>query len=229
MLYLMTFLEGILTFVSPCLLPLLPVFVSYFAGVSINEATSTGRQRLKILVSALAFMAGFTLIFVLMGVFAGSVGAAITSHQTIVNIVAGSIVVLFGLGYMGLFALPQINLFGSENQVYTGRKDGLRSFFFGIVFSVGWTPCISVFLGAAFAKAAVSGTWYTGALLLLSYSLGLGLPLVISAVLIDSLKGAFDFIKRNFQTIQRASGVILIVMGLLIASGLMTRLIGWLT
>ena len=226
----LTFLEGILTFISPCLLPLLPVFVSYFAGNSINgqdadSQASPKNHRLRVLISALSFMAGFTLIFVILGVFAASLGAAIMQHQTIVNIVAGSIVILFGLGYMGFFKIPQLKIAADMK----GRKDGLRSFFFGIVFSVGWTPCISAFLGSALLLAAASGTWYMGALLLLFYSLGLGIPLVLSALLIDSLKGAFDFIKRNYRVIQIISGAVLVLMGLLIMSGYAFILTGYLT
>ena len=227
MLYALTFLEGILTFISPCLLPLLPVFVSYFAGKSIDDEESLDpkKHRLRVLVSALSFVAGFTLIFVILGVFAGSLGAAIAQHQDAVNIIAGSIVILFGLGYMGLFKIPQLNITANMG----GRKDGIRSFLFGIVFSVGWTPCISAFLGSALMLAAASGTWHMGALLLLFYSLGLGLPLVISALLIDSLKGAFDFIKRNYRTVQIISGVVLVLMGLLIMSGYAFILTGYLT
>jgi len=229
MLYALTFLEGILTFISPCLLPLLPVFVSYFAGISADEHDSDLRKRRRrILVSALSFMAGFTLIFVLLGVAAASLGAAVIQHQTIVNIVAGSIVILFGLGYMGLFRIPQIQI-GQLDTKFSGKKDGLKSFFFGIVFSVGWTPCISAFLGSALLLAGASGTWYMGALLLLFYSLGLGLPLVISALLIDSLQDVFSFIKRNYRIITRISGIILILMGLLIMSGQAFVLTGFLT
>ncbi|MCL2526377.1 MAG: cytochrome c biogenesis protein CcdA [Coriobacteriia bacterium] len=226
MLYLLTFLEGILTFISPCLLPLLPVFVSYFAGASIGDDQLDPRKhRLKVLASALAFMAGFTLIFVILGVFAGSLGAYITQHQTAVNIIAGSIVVLFGLGYMGLFKIPALNF----NTSFGPRRDGVRSFLFGIVFSVGWTPCISAFLGSALLLAAASGTWYLGALLLLFYSLGLGIPLVICALFIDSLKNAFDFIKQNYRIITLVSGAILVGMGLLIMSGQAFILTGYLT
>ncbi|MCL2438418.1 MAG: cytochrome c biogenesis protein CcdA [Coriobacteriia bacterium] len=234
MLYALTFLEGILTFISPCLLPLLPIFVSYFAGVATDDDGSNPRKhRLRVLASALFFMAGFTSVFVLLGVFAGTLGAFITQYQTIVNIVAGSIVILFGLGYMGLFKLPDIRVFSRLADRSTGessgRKDGIRSFFLGVIFSVSHTPCISAFLGSALLLAAASGTWYIGALLLLFYSLGLGIPFVISALLINSLKGAFDFIKRNYRTIRIASGGLLILMGILIMSGYAFALTGFLT
>ena len=220
MIYGLTFLEGILTFISPCLLPLLPAFVSYFAGRSTaGEDETTSKNNLHVLVSALWFVAGFTLIFVILGVFAGSIGALLNQHQTIVNLAAGGIVVLFGLSYMGLFRLPGLNL----NFQYTRKKDGVSSFLFGIVFSIGWTPCISVFLGAALLKAAAVGSWYEGALLLFAYSLGMGIPLVICALLIDQLKGTFGWIKANYKIITFVSGFILVIMGILIMSGLMTR------
>jgi len=194
----------------------MPVFVSYFAGTAIHdEEEQSGRRRVRILVSALAFMAGFTLVFVALGIFAGSLGSILTQNQRIVDLVAGSIVILFGLGYLGLFKLPTFNV----SPQFEGKKDGVRSFLFGIVFSIAWTPCVSAFLGSALMLAAVTGSWYQGALLLLFYSLGLGLPLVLSALLIDSLKGAFDFIKRHYKTITRISGILLILMGLLIMSG----------
>ena len=223
-----------MTFISPCLLPLMPVFVSYFAGTALQESaegqTEEGTQpstsrRFRILGSALAFMAGFTLVFVTLGVFAGTVGSFITQHQRSVEIIAGSIVILFGLGYLGLFRLPTLKV----SPQLSGRKDGLRSFFFGIVFSIGWTPCVSAFLGSALMLAAVAGSWYQGALLLLFYSLGLGLPLVLTALLIDALQGAFAFIKRHYRIITRISGILLILMGLLIASGQAFILTGTLT
>ena len=191
-----------------------------------EEGYGTRKRHMRVLISALSFMAGFTLIFVLLGVFAGTLGAAVNQHQTTVNIVAGSIVVLFGLGYMRLFKIPQLKFFRVS---YSGRKDGLKSFFFGIVFSVSGASCISAFLGPALLLAATSGTWHIGALLLLFYSLGLGLPLIVSALLIDSLKGTFDFIKRNYTIITRISGILLILMGLLIMSGQMVVLTGYLT
>ncbi|MCL2403687.1 MAG: cytochrome c biogenesis protein CcdA [Coriobacteriia bacterium] len=234
MLYALTFLEGILTFISPCLLPLLPIFVSYFAGISAGDNDSASdKHRLRVLISALFFMAGFTSVFVSLGIFAGTLGAFIAQYQTIVNIIAGSIVILFGLGYIGLFKLPDIRIFSKftdkSSTKSSGRKDGAKSFFLGVIFSVSSTPCISAFLGSALMLAAASGTWYIGALLLLFYSLGLGIPFVISALLINSLKGAFDFIKRNYRIIRLVSGILLILMGLLIMSGQAFILTGFLT
>jgi cytochrome c-type biogenesis protein len=230
MLYALTFLEGILTFISPCLLPILPVFISYFAGASMdNGGLSARTRRLHTLLSASLFVAGFTLVYVSLGVFAGSLGAFITQQQTLVNVVSGSIVILFGLGYMGLFNIPSFAPLARFINKGSPKKDGLKAFFFGIVFSIGYTPCISAFLGSALLLAAASGTWYIGALLLLFYSLGLGIPFIISALIIDSLKGAFDFIKRNYRLIRIASGVLLILMGLLIMSGYAFVLTAYLT
>ena len=212
--YLISFLEGVITFISPCLLPMLPVYVSYFAG---------GRERSggKTLKAALGFVAGFSLTFIALGTLAGTVGGFLRSHQTAVNIVSGLIVIFFGLNFLGILRL---NLFrGSSHRVETGNMGFFSALVFGLVFSVGWTPCVGAFLGSALMLASQQGQALTGMLMLLAYSLGLGIPFVISALLIDYLKSAFDWIKRNYRVINAVCGWLLVLMGLLMATGLMGR------
>ena len=210
--YLVSFLEGVITFISPCLLPMLPVYVSYFAG-------GGERSTKKTLTAALGFVLGFTAVFVAMGALAGTVGRFLVRYQSIVNIVMGSIVVLFGLNYLGLFNL---NLFrGMGGGIKTGDMNFLSATIFGMVFSVGWTPCVGVFLGSALMLASQQGSALVGTLMLLSYSLGLGVPFLISAVLIDQLKGTFNFIKRNYALVNRICGGLLIAVGVLMATGLL--------
>ena len=214
--YLVSFLEGSVTFLSPCLLPMLPIYVSYFAG---GGQRSTG----KTLRCALGFVVGFTAVFTAMGALAGSIGSLLVRYQRIVNLVSGVIVIVFGLNYLGLF---RWNLFHGGSRVLDAQD---MTFFsaalFGIIFSLGWTPCVGAFLGSALALATQQGHVLEGTLMLLAYSLGLGIPFLLSAVLIDALKGAFDWVKRHYQIINLLSGGFLILIGILMASGMLGRLL----
>lgn len=213
MAYLITFLEGIITFISPCLLPMLPIYLSYFAGGQ--------RSRRKTLVGALGFVLGFTLVFVAMGALAGTVGGFLKSHQSAVNLVCGLIVILFGLNFLGV--LP-VQLFRGGVKGAAAPTPGFwASAAFGVVFSLGWTPCVGAFLGSALLLASQQGGALTGVLMLLAYSLGLGVPFVASALLVDELKSAFDWIKRHYTLINRISGALLIAVGVLMATGLLGR------
>ena len=217
--YMISFLEGVVTFISPCLLPMLPIYISYFAG---GAERSTG----KTLTCASGFVLGFTAVFVAMGALAGTVGSFLIRYQTIVNLVLGGIVIAFGLNYLGVLNL---NIFrGMKGGVKTADMNFWSAFVFGVVFSVGWTPCVGVFLGSALMLASQQGSAMVGTLMLLSYSLGLGVPFLLSAVLIDQLKGAFTFIKKNYGIINRVCGGLLIVVGVLMATGLLGRFLNML-
>ena len=217
--YMISFLEGVVTFISPCLLPMLPIYISYFAG---GTERSTG----KTLTCASGFVLGFTAVFVAMGALAGTVGSFLIRYQTIVNLVLGGIVIAFGLNYLGVLNL---NIFrGMKGGVKTADMNFWSAFVFGVVFSVGWTPCVGVFLGSALMLASQQGSAMVGTLMLLSYSLGLGVPFLLSAVLIDQLKGAFAFIKKNYGIINRVCGGLLIVVGVLMATGLLGRFLNML-
>lgn len=213
--YLVSFLEGIITFISPCLLPMLPIYISYFAGGS--------RSTARTLKCACGFVLGFTCVFVAMGALAGTVGSFLRQYQTAVNLVCGAVVVFFGLHYLGLF---RTNLFrGSGARMNMQDLGFFSAMAFGVIFSVGWTPCVGVFLGSALMLASQQGTATTGILMLLCYSLGLGIPFLISAVLIDQLKGAFAWVKSNYQIINRLCGTLLILVGILMATGTLGRLL----
>ena len=213
--YIIAFLEGIITFISPCLLPMLPIYISYFAG-------GGERSTAKTLRGALGFVAGFTVIFMLMGALAGTAGSFLKTHQTAVNIVSGAIVIFFGLSYLGVFKL---NIFKGGRRKSPVSSGFFPSMLFGMVFSVGWTPCVGAFLGSALMLASQQGHVLEGVIMLLVYSLGLGIPFVISAVLIDYLKGAFDFIKKNYKVINTVCGILLIVIGIMMATGTLGYLI----
>lgn len=218
--YFITFLEGIITFISPCLLPMLPIYVSYFAGG--GERTSA-----KTMKNALGFVLGFTCVFVMMGALAGTVGGFLIRYQIAVNIVTGLIVVFFGLNFLGIFKL---SLFRGINSGNLMKNTGFfSSMLFGIVFSIGWTPCVGAFLGSALMLASQQGHVTEGITMLLLYSLGLGIPFVASAVLIDKLKGAFDFIKRHYGVINVVCGTLLIVVGILMMSGFLGKFLALLS
>ena len=215
--YAIAFLEGMITFISPCLLPMLPIYISYFAG---GGERSMG----KTLQNATGFVAGFTAVFVVLGALAGTLGSFLREYQTVVNIVSGLIVVIFGLNFLGVL---KFNLFrGGGRQVNTDNMGVFSAVLFGVVFSVGWTPCVGAFLGSALMLASQQGHVAEGMLMLLVYSLGLGIPFIISAVLIDYLKSAFDWIKKNYKVINIVSGSLLVAIGVLMATGLLERLIG---
>lgn len=218
--YLLLFLEGIITFISPCLLPMLPIYVSYFA------AGETGKR--KAFTNSTGFVSGFTIIFVTMGAFAGTIGRLLRDYTTVFNIVTGLIVIIFGLNFLGIFEIGFLNRAGNKN---TGiKKPGFfSSMLFGIVFSISWTPCVGAFLGSALLMASLGGSLLQGIIMLLAFSLGLGIPFVVCALLIDRLKGTFDFIKRNYKVINIVSGGLLIVTGILMATGYMGYLLTFLT
>ena len=215
--YVISFLEGIITFISPCLLPMLPIYISYFAG-------GGERSTRKTLKGALGFVTGFTVVFVVMGALAGTVGSFLREYQTAVNILSGLIVIFFGLNFLGVFKL---NLFrGSSRSVKTDNMGFFSAMVFGVIFSIGWTPCVGAFLGSALMLASQQGHVVEGMLMLLVYSLGLGIPFVLSAVLIDYLKSAFNWIKKNYQIINLVSGGFLVFVGILMATGTMGWLLG---
>ena len=208
--YVISFFEGILTFISPCLLPMLPVYISYFAGGQQNSK--------KTITNALGFILGFTVLFTSMGALAGTLGSFLIKYQTAVNIVSGLIVIFFGLNFMGVIKL---NLFKGSTRMQTGNLGFFSALVFGMVFSVGWTPCVGAFLGSALMLASQQGHVLEGTLMLLSYSLGLGIPFLLSAVLIDQLKGAFNFIKRHYNVVNYICGFLLILIGVLMATGVL--------
>ncbi len=214
--YLISFLEGIITFISPCLLPMLPIYVSYFAG-------GGQRSTKKTLANAVGFVLGFTVVFMAMGALAGTVGGFLRQYQTAVNIVSGLVVIVFGLNFLGVFRL---GVFGGSSHTMENRELGFFSAaLFGIIFSLGWTPCVGAFLGSALMLAGQQGHVLEGMLMLLTYSLGLGIPFVVSALLIDQLKGAFDWVKQHYGVINKVCGCLLIAIGVLMATGTLGRLL----
>lgn len=222
--YFLLFLEGIITFISPCILPMIPIYISYFAGDSmVND-----KSKYNVLVNSLGFVLGFTIIFTLLGTLAGSFGSFIKSQSNIINIISGLIVVIFGINYIGLFKVQFLERSAKLNvQIKTFKF--LSSILFGMIFAIGWTPCVGTFLGSALMIAVNSKDIMKGALMLLIYSIGLGIPFVICAVLIDKIKESFNFIKQNYKIINMLSGIILILVGFAIMTGYFNKVLSYLT
>lgn len=207
--YIISFLEGIITFISPCLLPMIPVYISYFAG-------GEERSLKKTLFNAFGFVLGFTILFVMMGAFAGSFGGFLVKHRRFLDVFTGLMVIFFGLNFLGVFKL---NIFKGVGSFKIKSPGFFSTVLFGAVFSVGWTPCVGAFLGSALMLASNKGSMFLGIIMLLFYSLGLGIPFIISAVLIDQLKSTFNFIKRHYNIINRICGCFLVIVGIFMLMG----------
>lgn len=206
--YVFTFIEGIASFISPCLLPMIPIYISYFIGED-NKKTS------KTIINSIGFVLGFTTIFLILSIFASSLGGLISGYIKYVKIIFGILIILLGLNYMEILNLKIVN---KSNVINTNTKDlnFLKSILFGILFSISWTPCIGTFLSSALLLIAKEQDMIKGIILMLLYSIGLGIPFVVSVILIEKLKNAFKFIKKHYDKIKIISGIILIIMGIYI-------------
>lgn len=211
--HLITFLEGVISFISPCMLPMLPVYLSYFAPGEGDRRSALPR--------AAAFVLGFTLVFSALGLFAGTLGALLLRHRRAVDLVCGLVVIALGLGYLEVIPLPFFKGTAAGRKI-TGV---LSALVFGMVYSVSLTPCVGAFLGSALMLASASGTALRGFSLLLVYSLGLGAPFLLSAVLLERLRGVFGAIKTHYGIINRVCGGFLILVGVCMALGWLDRLL----
>ena len=218
--YIITFLEGVVSFISPCILPMLPIYISYFVG-------QEEKSKKKTLINSIGFVLGFTIIFVLLGVFASSLGVFFRQYRTIVNILFGIIIILLGLSFMDIIHLPQIKN-KVKWKVKTKRLNFFSAIILGFIFALTWTPCVGAFLGSALLMASSVGHVLEGIAMLVCFSLGLGIPFIISALLIEQLKIAFDFIKRHYQIINRIAGIFLILIGILMMTGYLDYVLRWL-
>ena len=203
--YVFTFIEGIASFISPCLLPMLPIYVSYFVGKNENKNN-------KALINSIGFVIGFTSVFLLLSIFASTLGVIISQNIKYIKIIFGIIIILLGLNYIELIKIKFLN---KQNNIKADTKNlnFIKSMLFGVIFSISWTPCIGAFLSSALLLIAKEQDILKGIILMLLYSIGLGIPFVVSAVLLDKLKNVFTFIKKNYTVIKKISGIILIAMG----------------
>src|SRR5882762_6380797 len=219
------FLAGVLSFLSPCVLPLVPGYISLMSGVSIDrlkEGGSSTNARRAVVFNSLAFNAGLSVIFLALGTTAGLIGATIINNIW-VRVIGGLIIIAFGLQLIGLL---KIGTLYKDTRFFSNEKPrgALGSFTLGIAFAAGWTPCIGPILGGIIGLAATSGGWRSGLLLSAFYSAGLAIPFLITGLAINQFLGFYSSFRRHLHKVEVASGVVLIFVGLLVASGFSTLL-----
>jgi cytochrome c-type biogenesis protein len=216
----LAFAAGLLSFVSPCVLPLLPVYLSFISGVGVEDLGREHRRRL--LLTSLLFVAGFTVIFVLMGAGAGGVGRLLIEYRDVLMIAAGAFIAFSGLVVAGFIRLPEPVL-----KVAPKRAGAGGAFLTGAALAIGWTPCVGYVLGAILSMAATSQSALSGSLLLLVYSMGLGVPFVLAALAFDWVSARLGWVKRHYKGIQVTAGLVLVVFGVLMMFGVLQELSRW--
>ncbi|HCW73235.1 MAG TPA: cytochrome C biogenesis protein ResB [Clostridiaceae bacterium] len=203
------FFEGVLTFISPCILPMFPVFLMYLS----NESQKKGKE---LVVNILGFILGFTIVFVTLGATATALGSILNQNRVLLQRIGGVIIILFGLNMAGFINIRFLN-FQRGLSLKNDSGGFVSSMIFGIVFSFGWSPCLGTFLGSALILAADASTVGIGMFYLLVFSMGLGLPFLITGILFSKLEQAFSFVKKHYSIITKVSGIFLVVIGLLMA------------
>jgi cytochrome c-type biogenesis protein len=222
--FMVAFVAGLLSFLSPCVLPLVPSYVGFITGMTLPEVS--GRRRAAFL-HAVLFVAGFSLVFVLLGASATALGRALNYYQVWLQRVGGVLIIIFGFLCLGVF---KVGILNQERRVHLDHKPVgyLGSALVGVAFGAGWTPCIGPVLGAILGLAATTSDVTRGMQLLAVYSAGLALPFLIAAVAVESFLDWFQGFRRYLPWVMRLSGLILIVVGILLVTGEFTRLAGWL-
>jgi cytochrome c-type biogenesis protein len=221
------FAAGFLSFVSPCVLPLIPGYISFVSGVSVEEMRGDAppaTSRLQVFVTSLAFVIGFSLVFIALGASATAIGKFLFAKLPLLTKIAGVILIIFGLHTMGVFRLAFLE---TEKRVHSQRKPAgpLGAMLVGIAFAFGWTPCIGPILGGILAIAGSRNSVGEGITLLAVYSLGLGIPFLITSLAINRFFGAAKRIRRYYHAIELTSGALLVVIGLLILTGQLTLIV----
>jgi cytochrome c-type biogenesis protein len=218
------FAAGFLSFVSPCVLPLIPGYISFVSGVSVEEMRGDvppSTSRLQVFLTSLAFVIGFSIVFVALGASATAIGKFMFARLPLLSKIAGGILIVFGLHTMGVFRIAFLE---AEKRVHSQRKPAgpLGAMLVGVAFAFGWTPCIGPILGGILAIAGSKNSVVEGITLLAVYSLGLGIPFLLTSLAINQFFGAAKRIRRYYHAIELVSGALLIAIGVLIITGQLT-------
>lgn len=213
-------LAGLVSFLSPCILPLVPGYLSYLSGMSGADLAERDGPRGRIVAGTALFVLGFTAVFVSFGAFFGSAGSTLLAHQDTINVVLGVLVIVFGLAFLGL--IPGLQ---RERRIHAMPAAGLAGApVLGALFGLGWTPCIGPTLGAVLTLAYTTASAGRGAVLTVAYSIGLGLPFILAAIGFRRALGAFGWVKQHYAWVMRVGGAMLVVLGILLVSGLWEEL-----
>jgi cytochrome c-type biogenesis protein len=216
--YIVAFSGGLLSFFSPCVLPLVPAYLANLAGVTAIDP-QTRKSYLPALFHSLSFVLGFSLIFIILGASVGLIGTSITAYSVLLRQIAGGLIIAFGVFLIAAFKLPWLNYEKRLNTKAGSNPGYLRSIGIGAAFALGWTPCIGPILGAILTLAWSSQTAAEGALLLTTYSLGLGIPFIILGLVWGAIMPLWKSINRYLWVISIVSGVLLIIVGILMLTG----------
>ena len=221
-------LAGVLSFLSPCVLPLVPPYLVYMSGVSLEDLTaeSTGHRR-RVMLSSLLFVLGFTTVFVLLGATASAFGQVLRQNLSLLSQIAGVLIIIMGLHFMGVF---RIGFLMREARYQTEQSSAsyVGAYAMGLAFAFGWTPCIGPVLAAILSVAGSTESVGRGMALLAFYSLGLGIPFMLAAFSIDSFLGFSRKFRRHMMVLERIMGVLLVLTGIMFLTGWMQNISYWL-
>lgn len=223
------FVAGLLSFASPCVLPLVPPFLAFIAGLSIEELAADDRRSAaaRVVVPALAFVAGFTTVFVVLGATASVIGKAVTQHMQLLSYLAGGLIVVMGLHFIGILRIPL--LYRTAKIDVDAKPAGLLgAYLVGLAFAFGWSPCVGPVLTAILLMAGAEDSAGQGALLLLVYALGIGVPFLVSALFADRFMRLSGRLRAHMGLVEKVMGALLVVTGGLFLSGQMATISFWL-
>ena len=217
---------GLASFLSPCVLPIVPPYLAYMSGVALSDVENKKGQ-VKIVFTALFFVLGLSTVFIFLGFSASAIGAVFFEYQPILNTIAGLVIMLFGLHFLDIYRLQ---LLDREARFEVGENQGTAfgSYVLGLAFAFGWTPCIGPQLGAILSLAASNASIAKGTVLLAFYAIGLGIPFLLFAIFINKLDRTLKFVKRYFKKIERVMGLLLWTVGLLMLTGGFSSISFWL-
>jgi cytochrome c-type biogenesis protein len=220
-------LAGVLSFLSPCVLPIVPPYLAYMGGISMGEMKGDATARRRVIVPALFFVLGLSTVFLLLGFTASALGAFFLTNQDIFARISGAVVIVFGLHFLGVF---RIAILDREARLDAGDRggSGLGAYVLGLAFAFGWTPCIGPQLGAILSLAAQEGSTQRGTALLAVYALGLGLPFLLAAVFVERSMALMQRLKPHMRAIERAMGALLLLVGVALLTGAFTDFSWWL-
>lgn len=225
---LFSFAAGVVSFASPCILPLIPAFLSYVTGLTAEELRAGSGLRGRILSHSLAFVLGLSLVFTLLGASASAVGLLLLEWRPVITRLAGLVIILFALNLLGVVRIPLLwRQRGGEVSRFRGRGPA-GAFLMGAAFAVGWTPCVGLVLGSIYALASQSHTLLQGMSLLFLYSLGLGLPFVLAGLGLGTFERAARRLRPHLGGLERASGAVLLALGVLVLTNNFLYLTAWL-